>query len=272
MHETSLRLLRHPVFHQRRRDLILIAPQLTALQQCAAVIEITVLVSLVEISGKGHIQLQGSQLGRQHREAVLTRDDPQRPAVIPLHVDRADVIHEIHLALGTGSNRSIGILHGIETDAGAGRILLLDEIHHFSVHIRVLLHGLFSVVEFKFIDHAAVFVPRILYLDRRAIKDIGIGLGEICSEALAAVIGRKSTVGLIFDFGIEAYCLHRGHDTGQPHQIRVIFLDERLKLYARLDEAFQSSKVFDCDRLSLLIRSLHVHIPPSVILGPDCGS
>ena len=37
MHETALCLLRHPVFHQRRRDLILVAAQLTALQQCAAV-------------------------------------------------------------------------------------------------------------------------------------------------------------------------------------------------------------------------------------------
>lgn len=272
MHETALGFLRHPIFHQRRRDLSLIASQCTAIQLSTLRFHIPVLASLIEIRSQGHIQLQGSQLGRQHREAVLTGNDSQRPAVIPLHVDRADVIHEIHLALGAGCNGGIGILHGIETDAGAGWILFLDEIHHFSVHIRVLLHGLFSVVEFKFIDHAAVFVPQILYLDRRPVEDIGIGFGEICSETLAAVIGRKAAVGLIFDFRIEAYCLHRGHDTGQPHQIRVIFLAERLKLYARLDEALQFSEIFDCNRLSLLIRSLHVHIPLSVILWPGCSS
>ena len=168
-------------------------------------------------------------------------------------MDRTDVIHEVHLTLGAGSNGGIGILHGIETDAGTGRILLPDEIHHFSIHIRVLLHGLFSVVEFEFIDHAAVFVPRILYLDRRPVEDIGIGFGEICPEAFTSVIGRKAAVGLIFDFGIETYCLHRGHNTGQPHQIGVIFLAERLKLYAGLDEALQFRKVFDCNRFSLLI-------------------
>ena len=56
MHDAALGLLRHPAFHQCRHDLILIAPQLTALQQCAAVVEITVLVSLVEIGGQGHIR------------------------------------------------------------------------------------------------------------------------------------------------------------------------------------------------------------------------
>ena len=63
MHEPSLRLLRHPVFHQRRRDLILIASQLTPFQKCAAIIEFAVLVPLVEIGGQGHIQLEGGQLG-----------------------------------------------------------------------------------------------------------------------------------------------------------------------------------------------------------------
>ena len=41
------------------------------------------------------------------------------------------------LALCTGGNGGIGILHGIEADAGAGRILFPDEIHHFPVHIHI---------------------------------------------------------------------------------------------------------------------------------------
>ena len=71
-------------------------------------------------------------------------------------------------------------------------------------------------------------------------------------KPLAAVIGRKAAVGLIFDFRIEAYCLHRGHDTGQSHQIRVIFLAERLKLYTGPYEPLQLGKAFESDRLSLL--------------------
>ena len=114
MHETSLCLLRHPAFHQCRHDLILIAAQLTALQQCAAVIEIAVLVPLVEIGGQGHIQLEGGQLGRQHGEAVLAGDNPQCPAVVPFHVDSANVIHEVYFALGAGKNGMMGIVHSVQ--------------------------------------------------------------------------------------------------------------------------------------------------------------
>ena len=134
MHDAALRLLRHPVFHQRRRDLILIAPQLTALQQCAAVVEFAVLVPLVEVGGQGHIQLEGGQLGRQHGEAVLAGDERQRAAIVPLHKNLPLIVHEVHFALGAGKNGRVGVLHRIEPDAGAGGILLLDKIHHFSVH------------------------------------------------------------------------------------------------------------------------------------------
>ena len=134
MHETSLGFLRHPVFHQCCRDLILIAAQLTALQQCAAVVEITVLVPLVEIGGQGHIQLDGGQLGQQHGEAVLAGDERQRAAIVPLHKNLSFIVHEVHLTLRAGKNGMIRVLHRIESDAGAGGILLLDKIHHFSVH------------------------------------------------------------------------------------------------------------------------------------------
>ena len=134
MHDAALRLLRHPVFHQRRRDLILIAPQLTALQKCAAVIKFAVLVSLVEIGGQGHIQLEGGQLGRQHGEAVLAGDERQRAAIVPLHKNLPLIVHKVYFALRAGKNGMIRVLHRIEPDAGAGGILLLDKIHHFSVH------------------------------------------------------------------------------------------------------------------------------------------
>ena len=137
MHEPSFRLLRHPVFDQCRRDLILIAAQFTAFQKCAAIIEFAVLVPLIEIGGQGHIQLQRSQLRRQHGEAVLAGDKRQRPAVVPFHMELADVIHEVHLTLCTGRDGRVGIVHAVEPDAGSGRILLLDEFRHFSVHVHI---------------------------------------------------------------------------------------------------------------------------------------
>ena len=251
MHEPSLRLLRHPVFHQRRRDLILIAAQLTALQQCAAVIEIAVLVPLVEISGQGHIQLEGGQLGRQHREAVLAGNKCQRPAVIPFHVDLPRIVYEVYFTLRAGENGRVGVFHRIEPDAGAGGILLLDKIHHFSVHHR-FLHVLLSVVKLQLVDHAAILLSGILHLDRRTIKDVIAGFPKIGVEALAVVACGEGMLRLILDLGVKAHRLHRGHHTGQPHHIRVIGVADGLKLHTGADEPFQLGKAFERDRLSLL--------------------
>ena len=251
MHETSLRLLRHPVFHQRRRDLILIAPQLTALQQCAAVIEITVLVSLVEISGQGHIELECGQLGRQHGETVLAGGERQRAAIVPLHKNLPLIVHIVYLTLRAGENGRVGVFHRIEPDAGAGGILFLNEIYHFSVHHR-FLHVLLSVVKLQLVDHAAILLSGILHLDRRTIKDVIAGFPKIGVEALAVVAGGEGMLRLILDLGIEAHRLHRGHHTGQPHHIRVIGVADGLELHTGADEPLQLGKAFECDRLSLL--------------------
>ena len=137
MHETPLCLLRHPVFDQCRRDLILIAPKLTAFQKCAAIVKLAILVSLVEIGGQGHIQLEGGELGRQHREAVLAGNKCQRPTVIPFHVELPRIAYEVYFALGAGKNGRVGIVHRIKPDASAGGILFLDKIHHFSLHTHI---------------------------------------------------------------------------------------------------------------------------------------
>ena len=47
------------------------------------------------------------------------------------------IVHEVHLALHSSGNGMLGVLHRIEPDASAGGILLLDEIHHFSVHTHI---------------------------------------------------------------------------------------------------------------------------------------
>ena len=251
MHETALGFLRHPVFHQCRHDLILIAAQLTALQQCAAVIEIAVLVPLIEIGGQGHIQLEAGQLGRQHGEAVLAGGERQCAAIVPLHENLSFVIHEVHLTLGAGKNGRVGIVHSVQPDAGAGGILLLDKIHHFSVHHR-FLHVLLSVVKLQLVDHAAILLSGILHLDRRTIKDVIAGFSKIGVEALAVVAGGEGMLRLILDLGIEAHRLHRGHHTGQPHHIRVIGLADGLELHTGADEPLQLGKALESDRLSLL--------------------
>ena len=83
------------------------------------------------------VSVRTTELGRQHREAVLAGNNRQRPAVVPLHMDASRIIHHIHNALRTGSNRCIWVMHGIEPDARAGWILLLDEFYHFSVQIYI---------------------------------------------------------------------------------------------------------------------------------------
>ena len=131
VHETSLGFLRHPVFHQRRRDLILVASQLTALQQCAAVIEITVLVSLVEIGGQGHIQLQGGGLGRQNGEAVLTDDQRQGSAVVPLHVELPSIVDVVQSPCAARLQRGIRVFHLSELDPRTCGELFPQEVQPF---------------------------------------------------------------------------------------------------------------------------------------------
>lgn len=115
----------------------MLAAQLTALQQCAAVVEVAVLVPLIEIGGQGHIQLEAGQLGRQHGEAVLAGGERQCAAIIPLHENLTLIVHKVYFALRAGKNGMIRVLHRIKPDAGAGGILLLDEIHHFSLHTHI---------------------------------------------------------------------------------------------------------------------------------------
>ena len=132
-----------------------------------------------------------------------------------------------------------------------GGILILNEIHHFSVHHR-FLHVLLSVVKLQLVDHAAILLSGILHLDRRTIKDVIAGFSKIGVEALAVVAGGKGMLRLILDLGIEAHRLHCGHHTGQPHHIRVIGMADGLELHTGADEPLQLGKAFESDRLSLL--------------------
>ena len=122
---------------------------------------------------------------------------------------------------------------------------------------------MFSVVEFEFIDHAAIFVSCILYLDRCTVEEVIACFSEVGVETLAMIAGGEGMLRLIPDFGIEARRLHRGHHTGQSHHVCVIGVVECLELYAGADEALQFGKVLNCHRLSLLFLGIHVTFPPS---------
>mgnify|MGYP002610736580 CR=1 FL=1 len=175
----------------------------------------------------------------------------QRAAVVPFHENLPLIVHEVHFALRAGKNGMIRVFHRIEPDAGAGGILLPNEIHHFSVHHR-FLHVLLSVVKLQLVDHAAILLSGILHLDRRTIKDVIAGFPKIGVEALAVVAGGEGMLRLILDLGIEAHRLHRGHHTGQPHHIRVIGVADGLKLHTGPYEPLQLGKALESDRLSLL--------------------
>ena len=54
------------------------------------------------------------------------------------YMDPVSYTHLVHLTLGAGKNGRVGIVHSVQPDAGAGGILFLDKIHHFSVHHRFL--------------------------------------------------------------------------------------------------------------------------------------
>ena len=57
---------------------------------------------------------------------------------------------------------------------------------------------------------------------------------------------------LSLDLGIEAVGLHLGNHTGEPDQIRVLFVVGGDELGPDLDAAFQVGKTFDLQRCSLL--------------------
>ena len=94
-------------------------------------------VTQAVLAGEVDIQLEGGQLGRQHGEAVLAGGERQCAAIIPLHENLTLIVHKVYFALRAGKNGMIRVLHRIKPDAGAGGILLLDEIHHFSLHTHI---------------------------------------------------------------------------------------------------------------------------------------
>ena len=132
MHDAALALRRHPIFDEGLEDVALVVTEGAATQICAVVLHVTPFVSLIEIGGKGHIQLHGGGFRRQDGEAVLTDDQGQGSAVVPLHMELPDIVDEVQRSHGAGWYRRIGIFHLSELDSAACGILLPQKIQPFS--------------------------------------------------------------------------------------------------------------------------------------------
>ena len=135
VHNAALRFLRHSVFFQRRRDLRFIPAQFFSLQCNAIFVEVSVFVRFIKIGGQRHIELQRFQLGRQHCEAVLAGNNRQRPSVVPLHMELSCVVDVIQFSRRSGLHRRIRVLHGVQPDACARRILLPQKGQHLPIYI-----------------------------------------------------------------------------------------------------------------------------------------
>ena len=109
VHESPLCLCGQTFTPERRVDAVHIADGLVIAQFGRLILSAAPSVALKAIYRHRHIQLERSQLGRQHGEAVLTGDQRQRPAVVPFHQKLAGVIHHLHAAFGAGFHRRVGI-------------------------------------------------------------------------------------------------------------------------------------------------------------------
>ena len=116
VHDAALGFFRHPVVDQSSEDLALIGTKRSTVQLSAVILHLPILVAGVEIRRQRHIQLQRGGLGRQDREAVLTDDQRQGSAVVPLHVELPSVVNVVQSPRTALLQRGIGIFHLSELD------------------------------------------------------------------------------------------------------------------------------------------------------------
>ena len=74
-------------------------------------------------------------------KGILTGDDCQGTAIIPMAVDRTDIIDKFYGSFRSGRN-GLRIVHGIQNNSGSGRIPFLDTFYI----LFTLKHTLFSLL------------------------------------------------------------------------------------------------------------------------------
>ena len=131
MHQPTLRFFRHTVFDQGAENVTFVATQHFAIQLGTVLLYVAVLVASVEVRCQGHIQLQGSEFRRDYGEAVLSDDQRKAAAVVPLHVELADIVDVVQGAGAARLQLGIGVFHLSEFDSGSCGELLSQEIQPF---------------------------------------------------------------------------------------------------------------------------------------------
>ena len=85
------------------------------------------------------------------RKGILAGDEGQGGAVVPLNSDRAHIVYIGNGALGAG-RWGLRIVHGMQGDAGSGRVLPPEAFHLFSC--RPLVQ---TIISFVFLDFGLPF-------------------------------------------------------------------------------------------------------------------
>ena len=124
VHDATLRFLRHPVLYQCCDNGVLMGENLPVRHRRRFIFHIAPFIPLVGICGQRHVQLHGGRLRLNDAEAIVTDNQRQRSAVIPLHMHVTNIIDALDGTHGTGGNRIVRVIHCIQLDARACRILL----------------------------------------------------------------------------------------------------------------------------------------------------
>ena len=131
MHQPTFHFFRHTVFGESAENVTFVATQHFAIQLGTVLLYVAVLVAGVEVRCQGHIQLQGSEFRWNHGEAVLSNDQGKATAVVPLHVELADIVDVVQGAGAARLQLGIGVFHLSEFNSGSCGELLSQEIQPF---------------------------------------------------------------------------------------------------------------------------------------------
>ena len=80
------------------------------------------------------------------RKGILAGDERKGGTAIPFHTNLPHTVHMENRALGAG-RRGLRIVHGMQYDAGSGRVLLPEAFHLFSCRPLVQI-----IISFVFLD------------------------------------------------------------------------------------------------------------------------
>jgi hypothetical protein len=121
VHEAAFRFGGQPLPHQRGDNVVRIACRRVVVQLRGLVLGVAPFIFLVAIHGHGHIQLEEMRFGRQDGEAVLADDQPKAAAVVPLHMECADVVNAVQRPHRPRLHGVVRVFHFPKPDAAAMR-------------------------------------------------------------------------------------------------------------------------------------------------------